>query len=284
MEISFDEIKNELQGSSGLIKLIREKHLPNTSEMATIAQSEYENQINDFSNIDLALDTLLKLEYTSFKEKQKQVVDNFIEFADNDAVKNKFPIVRKIIDDYKIAIADQGEPTKLLSGIINITVALADSNRQARVARAGSSLANHISYLLNKHGFVPKKDFQKDFLLKSGSKLDFFFPNLEVFNEDPKNCVAVACQTTSNDRFRLTFAQMPHFTRNRACTAIGSTNFGKKLGPASLTINKLEEAKENGVKFVILANALDERLKKSKAVISYQEWFEELGNLKKAWA
>jgi hypothetical protein len=76
---------------------------------------------------------------------------------------------------------------------------------------------------------------------------------------------------------------MPHDTRNRACTAIGNSNFGTKLGASSLTDNKLEEAKRNGVKFVIISSAIDERLKNSKTVISYQEWFEELKMLSKFW-
>ena len=108
----------------------------------------------------------------------------------------------------------------------------------------------------------------------------FFFPNHKTYDLEPKNCCAVACQTTSNDRFRLTFAQMPKDTRNRACTAIGNSNFGVRLGPSSLTENKLEEAKKNGVKFVIFASAIDSRLKKSQTVLSYQEWFSELLTLK----
>ncbi len=67
---------------------------------------------------------------------------------------------------------------------------------------------------------------------------------------------------------------MPHDTRNRACTAIGNSNFGTKLGASSLT---------DCVKFVIISSAIDERLKNSKTVMSYQEWFEELKMLSKFW-
>jgi hypothetical protein len=283
MEIDYSQIKTELQGAKGLIKIIRTRHLPQTLVMAELAQKEFESTINDFSNIDLALDKLLMLEYEIFLLKQKEITDKFIEFADKEASKSAFPTVRKIIDEYKNSSLLNSEPTKILNGIVNIIISLADSNRQARVSRSGSSLMNHISYLLIKSDFIFQKDYQREFVLKTGCKLDFFFPGIDVYNKEPKDCCAVACQTTANDRFRLTFAQMPHDTRNRACTAIGNSNFGEKLGPSSLTDNKLSEAKRKGVKFVIFSNAIDSRLKDSQTVLSYQEWFEELKRLKKSW-
>lgn len=283
MEIDYSKINKELQGDKGLIKIIRKRHLPQTVAMAELAQNEFERTINNFKNIDFALDKLLMLEYEIFLKKQKEITEKFIEYADKEADSSVFPNVRKIIDEYKNSSLLQSEPTTILSGIVNVIVSLADSNRQSRVSRSGSSLMNHISYLLIKKGFIFQKDYQREFVLKKGCKLDFFFPNLNIYNEEPKNCCAVACQTTSNDRFRLTFAQMPNDTRNRACTAIGNSNFGEKLGPSSLTDNKLEEAKSNGVKFVIFSNAIDERLKNSKTVISYQEWFEELEMIKRFW-
>ncbi|OYU84444.1 MAG: hypothetical protein CFE24_06775 [Flavobacterium sp. BFFFF2] len=283
MEIDYSKIKQELQGGKGLITIVRKRHLPQTVEMARLAQLEFELTMNDFSNIDFALDKLLMLEYEIFLKKQKEITEKFIEYADNDASEDLFPNVRKIIDEYKNSPLLNSEPTKILNGIVNIIVSLADSNRQSRVSRSGSSLMNHISYLLIKREFIFQKDYQREFILKTGCKLDFFFPNIDTYKEEPKNCCAVACQTTSNDRFRLTFAQMPHDTRNRACTAIGNSNFGEKLGPSSLTDNKLEEAKANGVKFVIFSNAIDTRLRNSRAVMSYQEWFEELEMLRKFW-
>jgi hypothetical protein len=283
MRIDFLKIKNELQGQKGLIKIVRERHLPQTLAMAELAQQKYESLSSQSTDIDVALDKLLILEYEIFLQKQKEITDRFIEYADKDANAIDFPTVRTIIDEYKRSPLLESEPTKILDGIVNIIVSLADSNRQSRVSRSGSSLMNHISYLLLKNGFIYRQDYQREFVLKTGCKLDFFFPNLEAYKEEPKNCCAVACQTTSNDRFRLTFAQMPHDTRNRACTAIGNSNFGKKLGPSSLTDNKLEEAKRNGVKFVIISNGIDNRLRKSKAVMSYQDWFDELKTLQRFW-
>jgi len=280
MNYKFEDIKNEMQGPKGLIKKVRDKYLTTTNEMAIMAQNRYENSYNTFENIDFALNKLLEIEYNLYLDKQEQINNEFISFADNEATVLSFPHIRDIIDDYKKNILNNSEATKILSGITMIITALADSNRQSRVSRSGSSLMHHISYLLQKRGFIFGTDYQREYVLKEGCKLDFFFPDLDAYKNDPNNCCAVACQTTSNDRFRLTFAQMPRDTRNRACTAIGNSNFGKNLGPDSLTNQKLQEAKKEGVKFVIIGTAIDERLKNSSTVMSYEEWFQELNIMK----
>ncbi|MFS2187246.1 type II restriction endonuclease [Mucilaginibacter sp. Mucisp84] len=277
------QVKQELQGDSGLIKIVRLRHLPRTVEMARLAQVSVDTLGLDYTDIDLVLGKLLEVEYELYLQKQQALVDNFFEFADIDADPSKFPVVRAILDKFKLDVAAGINPTLALKGINLIASSLADSNRQSRVSRSGSSLMHHLDYLLQKNGFRYRVDFQREFVLTNGCKLDFFFPDAANYLAEPKNCCAIACQTTSNDRFRLTFAQMPNDTRNRACTAIGSANFGLKLGPSSLTTQKLLEAKSEGVKFVIFETAIDQRLKDSAAVMSYNDWFAELGALKAFW-
>ncbi len=166
MEIDYSKINIELQGNKGLIKIIRKRHLPQTLVMAELAQKEFESTINDFSNIDLALDNLLMLEYEIFLKKQKEITEKFIEYADKDASKSAFPNVRKIIDEYKNSPLLNSEPTKILNGIVNIIVSLADSNRQSRVSRSGSSLMNHISYLLLKRASHFKETIKENLYLR----------------------------------------------------------------------------------------------------------------------
>lgn len=280
---SFEVIKKQMQGDKGLIKTIRTKFIPSTIEMSELAQKEFENQGISIEDIDYALDKLLVIEYEIYLYKQEQVNNEFIKLADDISTSTKYPAIRESIDVYKKNIKEAPNATHILNDIVKIITALADSNRQSRVSRAGTSLMEHISYLLQKKGFVFEKNYQREYVLKEGCKLDFFFPNIETYNKEPKDCCSVACQTTSNDRFRLTFAQMPADTRNRACTAIGSSNFTSKLGPDSLTDNKLQEAKKNGVKFVILKDAINRRLKESNTVMSYTEWFTELNSIKPLW-
>ena len=283
MSIDFSKIKSEFQTNNGLIKKVRDKFLPNTIMMAEIAQKEYEETINTFTNIDIALSSLLNIEYSIYLNKQNEINLRFIELADKISSSINYPNVRAIIDEFKSNFAVISDPTTILTGINQIITTLADSNRQSRVSRSGSSLMHHISYLLQKRGFILHKDFEREYILSQGCRLDFFFPNIATFKHDPTNCCAVACQTTVNDRFRLAFAQVPDRTRNRSCTAVGSVNFGK-LGKSSiLSDNKLVEAKSHGIKFVVLNNAIDTRLKNSSCVMSYEDWFNELVLLKKFW-
>ena len=97
------------------------------------------------------------------------------------------------------------------------------------------------------------------------------------------DCIACACQTTSNDRFRLAEAQLNKRCAKYILTAIGCKNFSKALQADSLTEKKLEEVAEEGAKFVILEQAMNERLRKSGIVITYAEFFDELNRKKLIW-
>lgn len=282
---SFKEIKAQMQGNKGLIKQIRNRYIPSTVKMAALAQKEFTTRGLSLDNIDVALDNLLVIEYEIYLERQNRINTGFIELADEICTTDNYPIIRESIDHYKQGIIDGENPTHILNDIVKIITALADSNRQSRVSRAGSSLMEHLAYLLTKRGFIFREDFQREYRLGAGCIVDFFFPNINTYQNSPENCFSIACQTTSNDRFRLSLAQMPQIanTRNRACTAIGCSNFGKNLGPSSLTAKKLEEASGNNVKFVIIGSAIDERLEASNAVISYEQLFTELAHIKQLW-
>lgn len=285
MAIYYQQVKEEMQGAKGLISLVRSRFIPSSVQMAKLAQLAFENENVNFFDIDSALDWLLTKEYKLYRIKQDQVDSNFVSLADELATEKKYPTLRAIIDDFLKNIKDGRHPADSLKDIGKIFTALADSNRQSRVSRAGSSLMEHISYLLQKNDFIINSDFNREQSLGGGCKVDYIFPNIKTYQVSPENCFAIACQTTSNDRFRLSLAQMPQIanTRNRACTAIGCENFGEKLGPQSLTTEKLNEARKNNVKFVIIGKVIDERLKKSNTVMSYNELFSELKHMKPLW-
>jgi hypothetical protein len=285
MNIPYIDIKREMQGSKGLIKIVRGRFLPGTIEMAKLAQESFEQEGESIKDVDAALNRLLILEYQIYLLKQDQIDRDFVSYADEVASEVNFPNIRKALNDFRSKIAAGQNPTHSLKNIGKIYAALADSNRQSRVARAGSSLMEHISYLLQKKGFKIFTDYHREKLLGSGCKVDFVFPDVNIYLKEPENCFVIACQTTANDRFRLSIAQMPQManSRNRTCTAIGCSNFGEKLGPKSLTTEKIAEAKRNNVKFVIIGSAIDDRLRNSGSVMSYNDWFAELTHMKPLW-
>jgi len=125
-----DKVKKELQGNKGLIRKIRSLYIPDTVEMSKIAQANFETSGKDKTDIDSALDELLKVEYSSFLSRQQNITDQYISYADKEADNVNSPETRKIIDEYKNAISSGEESTLVLGGIVKIIVALADSNRQ----------------------------------------------------------------------------------------------------------------------------------------------------------
>jgi hypothetical protein len=280
--VKLEEIKEEMIGGKGLIKNLKTEFMPDTQRMAHLAQNKFEEDCTQSQNPDFILSNLLTIEYKLYLQKEREFRTKFFEYANLVATSSDYPIIRGVIDDFLKAAKTTSSHINILAGIVAVSTALAESNMQSRKSRAGSSLMHHIDYLLQKSGFRRDIDYRREYKIEN-CKLDFFFPNLEKFIEDPGNCCAVACQTTSNDRFRLSFGQVPKTTHNRACTAIGTDNFGKYLGPSSLTADKLQEAKENGIKFVIINSAINSEIRKSEAVISYQEWIEELKNLRQSW-
>lgn len=280
-----NRLKAELQGGKGLISEVRKNVLPSSLEMSVLAQNHYRSAGGALLDVDSALEALLEIEFKIYGELESKFVSNFWKQAPALTSCGKYPLFEEALVGYRAMVRDSADPAYALDEVAGIYAALIASNSQSSKSRSGASLMNHIAYLLQASGFVQGKDFMRELQLDvgAGCKLDFFFPNITQFEREPKNCCAVACQTTSNDRFRLTFAQMPGTTRNRACTAIGSKNFGKNLGPKSLTKQKLAEAKSENIKFVVLGSAIDDRLRSSGVVMSYAEWFDELEKLKNFW-
>ena len=141
---------------------------------------------------------------------------------------------------------------------------------------------DNLEKALELYGFSLGKHFEREVSIKNGARVDFMFPGKSVFEISPEKCTILSCQTTANDRIRLSFAQAPKGTIKRAVTLIGSENFTEKLGPKSLTDKKIAEAKKNKTKIVVLESAYKvQRLKDSPDVMSYGELFEELGRYKK---
>lgn len=277
-------LKEELQGD-GLIKEVREKFLPDQKAMAENAQRIFREHNGPPEDVDAALEALLEIEYRDYGERELTLVDTFWREAPALTRDGRYPEFAETLSSFRVAVRESDDPATALNQVAGVYSMLVASNNQSRKSRSGASLMHHIAYLLQSAGFVQERDFLRERQVPPGSgcKLDFFFPSLEQFEREPKNCCAVACQTTSNDRFRLTFAQMPETTRNRACTAIGSKNFAKTLGPRSLTTGKLAEARSANIKFVVLGSAINDHLRSSGVVMSYTEWFDELRKLKNFW-
>ena len=279
-----DPVRAEVYGTKGLAKLHRSRHFPDTAGMAALAAELYEDvhgRLVDAA-VDTALDRLLVLEFNEFKRREGEWATSILETLMDTEI-HQYPNCYTIAQNY--IEAAKSDPLKAIktSGITRLLNAFSDSQAQSRKTRAGSSLEHHIERLLKAHGireFETQKKLTAD---KKTVKVDFIFPSILHFSIEPMDCVACACQTTSNDRFRLSIPQLDKGLRKYILTAIGCTNFGAALQGDSLSKDKLREVEASGIRYVILEKGMDERLRRHPAVITYQEFFQELTRLTPIW-
>lgn len=281
-----DKLKLELQGNNGLVKKLKDSTLPfpEPELMIQRTQSEFENQYNSLEDPimkrwpDKALSKLLLLEFETYKKLQEEWLDNFWKHAKDALIVHEwdYPVLRSIL------LSEDENRSNLTSKQLLIGVILGQTMSQSGRTRAGYSLMEHISWLLRKNGFELDTHFKREEQVDS-VKLDFIFPNASYFRKEPNSTVTCAAMTTMNDRYRLALQQLREGTFQRILTGIGSQNYGKALGPSSLTKAKLEEVKKKGAKVVVLANIRDQ-LEPEDPVMTYKEWFEELNKLKPFWS
>ena len=285
LPIDYNSIKAEIQGNNGLMKLLKKEILPTTEKMAALAQSEFVEKLKPqkFEDVDLILDDLLTTEYTIFQRKETEILFSVIELADKYSTKEKFPNIRTLIDSVKEELSKGENPLYVAKHYTPIFFAAIESNRQSKVTRAGHSLMHHLDFLFQKNSFEKNSDYKKNIKVEA-YPLDFFFPNIENYKNDPLNCCAIACQTTINDKVKKVESELPNNVRRRVCTAIGSANFGDGA-VKDLSGTRLAEAYKENYKFVVLEKAFlqNPSLKDSNSVMTYKQLFEEIKKLKPLW-
>ena len=275
-----DNLKPELQGKKGLIQKLKDTTLPfpDPDIMIQMTQSEFERRQYNIEDPDAALSILLVLEFETYKKLQEEWLDNFWSHAKRALAdcEDEYPELCSVILDED---ENNSNPSakQLLIGVI-----LGQTMSQSGRTRAGFSLMEHISWLLTKNGFELNTHFKREEQVE-GVKLDFIFPNASYFSKEPNSTVTCAAMTTMNDRYRLALQQLRDGTFQRILTGIGSKNYGKALGPGSLTKAKLSEVKKKGAKVVILSNVRSE-FNDNDPVMTYKEWFEELNKIKPFWS
>lgn len=279
-----DPVRAEVFGQKGLAKLHRDLHFPDTKGMATLAAELYDEAYGNLRDVtvDVALDRLLTLEFSEFKRREGEWATSILDTL-RSAPLATYPACHEVMQQYVSAARVDPFHAIRASGITRLLNAFSDSQAQSRKTRAGSSLEHHIERLLQVHGI---DSFQSQEKLTAGNKtvkVDFIFPDIDHFKQQPMDCVACACQTTSNDRFRLSMAQLDKGLRKFILTAIGCTNFGDALQGDSLSTEKLREVHDAGIQYVVLEKGMDARLQAHPAVITYAEFFRELQRLMPIW-
>lgn len=224
-------------------------------------------------NIDDSVQWLLEEEFRVYSEQSANAGPTFLSeceiFLQNNP--EKYPLLQSVLPFKHI--------TKEIWIILSI---LEGSLAQGRKSRAGGSLEAHIEFMLKLNNFNLDLDFatQVPVLGKDKVKLDFLFPaDKSKLKSNPNVCVTCACMTTVNDRARLAIVQVQANTFRRIPTALGAIQFEDSVRNLR---GRLETAQKNQCRYVVLPSVKD-HYASHPALMTYQEWFDELNALKSQW-
>ena len=294
-------LENELYTKGkGLVSKLKSKFIPDTRGMCEYALQKY-SQSDDYrpEEIDHSISILLRNEYEIYQEKLEEFKRRFLSLADTYISRSEFPEVYNIIKNYKDnfnIIKDLPDYSVILEGSdqsTDVRLEILDelsvlgqyvnqSISQGSKTRAGSSLMNIIAKLLSLNNFSEGTHFKREYEI-GNVKLDFLLPNESIFYSHPQHCVGIACQTTSNDRYRMSLPQLRDMRHKYACYGFGAGTHGALDRSETLSQSKLDDYDNHNIKVVVLNSVIDERLENSDVVISYDTFYEELEILRASW-
>jgi hypothetical protein len=216
---------------------------------------------------------LLEREFEIYEEQSENAGPNFLLNMETYLANNpdSYPPLQAILPI-----------TAVTQEVWNILSVLEESLSQGRRTRAGASLEKHIEFLLEREGFVLGNDFavQQQVEGQQRVKLDFLFPaNPNTLTVNPNVCVTCACMTSVNDRARIAVVQVQSNTHRRVPTALGAKQFQSQLDNLG---GILQTATTNQFRYVVLPSVVN-YYNNHPALMTYQEWFEELAALQPFW-
>jgi hypothetical protein len=271
--VELEEWKKQiLAKSNGILKYI-DVGIENPSVIRSRIHNEYFRQNWDNCTIDDKMKWLLEEEYKIYLLQSSQAGPTFLQNCEVFCKENlgKFPLIENLFPVLGI--------TSELWTALSI---LESSLAQGRKTRAGGSLESHLEFLLEDSGFKKDIDFatQKEIQGLNKVRLDFLFPaNLSKLISNPNITVTCACMTTVNDRVRLAIQQLQPNTFRRVPTAHGAVQFKNQLRNLG---GRMDYATKNQFRFVVLPEVVL-YYKNHDTLMTYQEWFNEIEQLRRAW-
>lgn len=178
----------------GRFAVTRRKMMPRGIELAYKAQDQLKarykaKKINPFDKVylkahcDEIFDELIDLEFELFKVEEQRVNSDLL-----------WQVVGSGLPPSKHITKSQLE--LLVKGKFNELRDFYKSISQSRVARAGGSVQNHISYILTalNYPFETQKPVN--------GKPDFILPNVALYHRTPSECILVTAKRTLRERWR----------------------------------------------------------------------------------
>lgn len=212
-------IKDEVGGSSGYLKKVRDYYLPSSKQMADLAFDRYQATLGFEITKEYALehtDDILKglfiAETEIFAEKNNSILSSALPYyvreiykrtdqrypetsANLDRLEELFNNCRQNRVDMEYFITEISETVGPIMDVVSF------SQKQSAKCRVGNTLQNHLQTIFEKCEIPNNQQQQKE---DGGTIMDFVIPSLEAYNTMPDQVINIECQTTLKDRFRLT--------------------------------------------------------------------------------
>lgn len=250
-------LSNEMQRSSGLIKIVRSEYLCGEKEMSETAYSEYcikigktELKKSDIeTDADEILKELLTTENSIYQAKSELLLKNTIPYYNDNIYgsrEDSYPSMRNLVNEMNDLYLDikDGKINEdafietVSSKVSPIIHYLSASIGQSSKSRAGAAFENHLEKLFS----ICKIDFETQIQEKEGKTIiDFVIPSLESSKKAPAKTASIECQTTLKDRFRLTTGKT--LTTDMQCYLATPTGVGifTKSDFKDITLQKVSE-------------------------------------------
>lgn len=249
-------VEKELQGTQGLVNVVREKFLLSGKQMSEEAYKRYvakvgrELEVSDIeSDADAILKELLFLELDYYKECTNELITKTLPYYRKNiygTLDDCYPSARKLIEELDTIyceVQDGGIVKELflekVSSKMNpITHLISFSIYQSSKSRAGAAFENHLQKLLNICGIRNKSQQQE----RAGKTIiNFVIPSIEEAQRNPAQSASIECQTTLKDRFRLSSGKT--ITTDMNCFLATPTGVGifTKKDNKDITVQKVSE-------------------------------------------
>ena len=281
-DISREQLKNEIQGS-GFLADVKERHLPDSSEMTELALGEYEERYGQLTTADVKqqfsyiLEQLLEIEMELYAEYEKDVYRNalvyFLEdyYAGEGAnAKTSYPETHRIMNEIEDIYAGNGDFIEDLGEILPLLYPIFDdisvSASQARRKRAGISLNNHIENVLEELPYSIVGKTQR------GNCRKYTFTTDHGNGTAPTN-ILMGFHTSLSDRYRQTLSEETE--EEKSIPKYMATASGRGIisddDRTDITVNKIDDIYSHGFKLVAFKDIKSE-FRDHEGILSYESF------------
>lgn len=249
-------VEKELQGTQGLINVVREQFLLTEKQMSEEAYRRYISKIGrelETADIEKDADTILKdllfLELDFYNECTNKLLTNALPYYRKNiygTLDDCYPSARKLIEEldtiyYDVKngrIIEEVFLERISSRMNPITHLISFSIYQSSKSRAGAAFENHLQKLLDICAIRNKSQQQER---EGKTIIDFVIPSIEEAQRNPAHSASIECQTTLKDRFRLSSGKT--ITTDMNCFLATPTGVGifTKKDNKDITVQKVSE-------------------------------------------